>query len=106
MPKHTVMTRLKEVQARLRSGELDLERAAPNEVMTSAELAALLGIPASTLAQCLDRFSIPRRRLGRRLLFHRPAIKTWLSAKLQERVWIDPHRYPREAALATHWIRE
>ena len=106
MPKHTMMKRLKEVQARLLAGDLDAEIAAANEVMTAEELPSLLGIPHGTLLTNRWRYDIPYRQLGRRLLFSRDAIREWLRRKIQERVWIDPYKYPREAALAQFWIRK
>lgn len=54
--------------------------AAPNaEVMCAEDVAAFLGVDRNTVYDYAGRGTIPCRRLGKRLLFHRPALVTWLD---------------------------
>jgi excisionase family DNA binding protein len=45
---------------------------------TADELAELLGVNRKTIYEAAARGDIPHRRLGRRLIFERVAILTWL----------------------------
>lgn len=47
-------------------------------VMTAKEAAAFLGVSPWTLYAAASRHEVPHRRLGRRLLFLRSALKAWL----------------------------
>jgi excisionase family DNA binding protein len=49
------------------------------EVMDADELAAFLGVDRKTVYDYAGRGQIPHRRLGKRLLFSRPAIVAWLA---------------------------
>jgi len=49
------------------------------ECMTADELASLLGVNRKTVYEYAARNVIPCRRLGRRLVFSRPAIRAWLA---------------------------
>jgi excisionase family DNA binding protein len=50
------------------------------EVLTADEVAELLRVDRKTVYDYAGRGTIPHRRLGKRLLFSRSAIMTWLSA--------------------------
>jgi excisionase family DNA binding protein len=49
------------------------------EVMNANEVAAFLGVDRNTVYDYAGRGTIPCRRLGKRLLFHRPALVAWLD---------------------------
>ena len=48
-------------------------------VYTAQELAGLLGLNIKTLYEATARGEIPHRRIGRRILWPRPAIDAWLA---------------------------
>jgi excisionase family DNA binding protein len=50
------------------------------EVMDADELATFLGVDRKTVYDYAGRGEIPHRRLGKRLLFSRTAIVSWLGA--------------------------
>lgn len=50
------------------------------EVLNADELAALLGVDRKTIYDYAARGVIPHRRLGRRYLFSRAAVVSWLGA--------------------------
>jgi excisionase family DNA binding protein len=52
---------------------------AEHECMTALELASWLRVNRKTVYEYAARNVIPCRRLGRRLLFHRPAVVAWLA---------------------------
>jgi excisionase family DNA binding protein len=47
--------------------------------MTADELASWLRVNRKTVYEYAARNVIPCRRLGRRLVFHRPAVAAWLG---------------------------
>ncbi len=49
------------------------------EVMSARDVAAFLGLDRNTVYDYAGRGTIPCRRLGKRLLFHRPALVAWLD---------------------------
>jgi excisionase family DNA binding protein len=49
------------------------------EVMSAEEVAAFLGVDRNTVYEYAGRGLIPCRRLGKRLLFHRPVLVAWLD---------------------------
>jgi hypothetical protein len=49
------------------------------QVMSAEDVAAFLGIDRNTVYDYAGRGTIPCRRLGKRLLFHRPVIVSWLD---------------------------
>jgi excisionase family DNA binding protein len=49
------------------------------ECVTADELAVWLGVNRKTVYEYAARGVIPCRRLGRRLVFSRPAIRAWLA---------------------------
>ena len=49
------------------------------EVMSADEVAAFLGVDRNTVYDYAGRGTIPCRRLGKRLLFHRPVLVSWLD---------------------------
>jgi excisionase family DNA binding protein len=49
------------------------------EVMNAEDVAAFLGVDRNTVYDYAGRGTIPCRRLGKRLLFHRPALVSWLD---------------------------
>ena len=51
------------------------------EVLTVAQVAELLGVHRTTVADAAGRGEIPHRRVGRRLLFSRAAILRWLEGQ-------------------------
>jgi excisionase family DNA binding protein len=50
-----------------------------HECLTAGELASWLRVNRKTVYEYAARNVIPCRRLGRRLLFHRPAVVAWLA---------------------------
>jgi excisionase family DNA binding protein len=48
------------------------------QTYTADELAELLGVNRKTIYEAAGRGDIPHRRLGRRLIFERVAVLTWL----------------------------
>lgn len=50
------------------------------EVMTADEVAAFLGVDRNTVYDYAGRGVIPHQRLGKRILFHRAALVSWLDA--------------------------
>jgi excisionase family DNA binding protein len=59
------------IRAHIASGE--------HECMTAKELASWLRVDRKTVYEYAARKVIPCRRLGRRLVFLRPAIAAWLA---------------------------
>jgi excisionase family DNA binding protein len=49
------------------------------EVMSAEDVAAFLGVDRNTVYDYAGRGTIPCRRLGKRLLFHRPVLVSWLD---------------------------
>ena len=49
-------------------------------VMTADEVAAFLGVDRNTVYDYAGRGVIPHQRLGKRMLFRRPAIVEWLDS--------------------------
>jgi excisionase family DNA binding protein len=49
------------------------------EVMSADDVAAFLGVDRNTVYDYAGRGTIPCRRLGKRLLFHRPVLVSWLD---------------------------
>lgn len=56
-----------------------------NDVMTADEVAAFLGVDRNTVYDYAGRGVIPHQRLGKRMLFRRGALVTWLDKSLGER---------------------
>jgi excisionase family DNA binding protein len=56
------------------------ERLTASDVMTVSEVAALLRVPVSTVADWARRGVIPSRKIGRRRLYLRPQIEALLLA--------------------------
>ncbi len=50
------------------------------EAMTADEVAAFLGVDRNTVYDYAGRGVIPHQRLGKRLLFHREALVSWLAS--------------------------
>jgi excisionase family DNA binding protein len=60
-----------------------LELAGPtseHDVMTADEVAAFLGVDRNTVYDYAGRGVIPHQRLGKRILFRRGALVSWLDA--------------------------
>jgi excisionase family DNA binding protein len=56
--------------------------AGTSEVMTADEVAAFLGVDRNTVYEYAARGTIPHRRLGKRMLFHRGALVAgWIHAR-------------------------
>lgn len=53
-----------------------------NDVMTADEVAEFLGLDRNTVYDFAGRGEIPHQRLGKRLLFRRGALVSWLDASL------------------------
>jgi excisionase family DNA binding protein len=49
------------------------------EVLNAEEVAAFLGVDRKTVYDGAGRGTIPHQRLGKRLLFSRQALMTWLG---------------------------
>lgn len=52
----------------------------PAEVMSADETAAFLGVDRNTVYDAAGRNEIPHRRIGKRLLFSRAQLVSWLGA--------------------------
>jgi excisionase family DNA binding protein len=70
-------------------GEPAIARASPpitdepaNDVLTADEAAAFLGVDRNTVYDYAGRGAIPHQRLGKRILFGRRALVTWLDSSL------------------------
>jgi excisionase family DNA binding protein len=55
------------------------------DVMTADEVAAFLGVDRNTVYEYANRGVIPHQRLGKRILFRRGAIVTWLDSATSTR---------------------
>jgi len=53
-----------------------------SDVMTADEVAVFLGVDRNTVYEFAGRGVIPHQRLGKRLLFRRGALVSWLDASL------------------------
>ena len=53
---------------------------APSEIMTADEVAEFLGVDRNTVYDYAGRGLIPHQRLGKRILFARGAILSWLDS--------------------------
>jgi len=53
--------------------------AGTSEVMTADQVATFLGVDRNTVYDYAARGTIPHRRLGKRMLFHRGALVAWLD---------------------------
>jgi len=51
-----------------------------SEVMTADEVAAFLGVDRNTVYDYAGRGEIPHQRLGKRILFRRGALMSWLDS--------------------------
>ena len=56
------------------------EAASERDVMTADEVAAFLGVDRNTVYDYAGRGVIPHQRLGKRVLFRRGALVSWLDA--------------------------
>lgn len=54
----------------------------PNDVMTADDVAVFLGVDRNTVYDFAGRGEIPHQRLGKRLLFRRGALVSWLDSSL------------------------
>ncbi len=55
------------------------------DVMTADEVAAFLGVDRNTVYDYANRGVIPHQRLGKRILFRRGALVTWLDSATSTR---------------------
>lgn len=63
-----------------RAGNRRVSRPSPaREGMNAEEVAAFLGVDRKTVYEYANRGRIPCRKLGRRLVFSRSALVSWLS---------------------------
>lgn len=51
----------------------------PTEIMTADEVAEFLGVDRNTVYEYAGRGAIPHQRLGKRILFRRGALLSWLE---------------------------
>jgi excisionase family DNA binding protein len=49
------------------------------DILTADQVGALLGLGRRQVYEAAGRGEIPCRRVGRRLLFYRPALEQWLA---------------------------
>ncbi|HEY1811012.1 MAG TPA: helix-turn-helix domain-containing protein [Kofleriaceae bacterium] len=56
-----------------------LSASQPTEIMSADEVAAWLKVDRKTLYCAAARGEIPHQRLGKRLLFNRAALVSWLA---------------------------
>lgn len=54
------------------------------DILTADEASALLRISRKTLYIAVRNGSIPHRKVGRRILFFRPALESWLRGENQQ----------------------
>lgn len=69
------------VQGALR-GEAPTPPTEAPDIMTADEVAAFLGVDRTTVYDFAGRGVIPHQRLGKRLLFRRGALVSWLDSSL------------------------
>ena len=60
-------------------GDGERDSTSDAQVMCAEDVAAFLGVDRNTVYDYAGRGTIPCRRLGKRLLFHRPALVAWLD---------------------------
>ena len=63
-----------------RTGDAAPSRRTSDDVLTADEVATFLGVARNTVYDYAGRGTIPHRRLGKRILFHRGALVSWLGA--------------------------
>ncbi len=51
----------------------------PSEIMTADDVAEFLGVDRNTVYEYAGRGAIPHQRLGKRILFRRGALLSWLE---------------------------
>lgn len=54
------------------------------DIMSASEVGAFLGLSRNSVYEAAGRGEIPHRRVGRRLLFSRAALVSWLGLKERE----------------------
>jgi excisionase family DNA binding protein len=64
----------------------DAAPASPAEVMTADQAAAFLGVDRNTVYDAAGRGDIPHQRIGKRILFSRSQLVSWLGACRAARV--------------------
>ena len=70
-------------QQLVRGGEITTTAPEPtSDVMTADEAAVFLGVDRNTVYDYAGRGIIPHQRLGKRILFRRGALVSWLDASL------------------------
>jgi excisionase family DNA binding protein len=56
-----------------------MESDVPKEVLSADEVAEWFGVDRKSVYNAISRGDIPHQRLGRRVLFHRNALVSWLT---------------------------
>ena len=70
------------VQGALRGEATPTPSPETSDVMTADDVAAFLGVDRTTVYDFAGRGVIPHQRLGKRLLFRRGALVSWLDSSL------------------------
>ena len=55
------------------------------EILSADEVASWFGVDRKSVYNAIARGSIPHQRLGKRVLFHRNALVSWLTREPQAR---------------------
>src|SRR5215208_4602345 len=71
------------------------------DVLTTREVADLLGIPRSTVHELARRGDLPARRVGRRRLFLRDRLAAAITPLDDPAAWQPPRNDPQEPPSAT-----
>lgn len=50
-------------------------------ILTADQVAAFLGISRDSVYEGAGRGDIPHRRVGKRLIFHKPTLEAWLAGR-------------------------
>lgn len=58
---------------------MDNQPTAPKEILCADDVASWFGVDRKSVYNAVARGDIPHQRLGKRVLFHRNALVTWLT---------------------------
>jgi excisionase family DNA binding protein len=61
-----------------------MEGQTPKEILCADEVAAWFGVDRKSVYNAVARGDIPHQRLGKRVLFHRNALVSWLMREPQQ----------------------
>jgi excisionase family DNA binding protein len=62
-----------------------MDNQASKEILSADEVATWFGVDRKSVYNAIARGDIPHQRLGKRVLFHRNALVSWLTREPQAR---------------------